>query len=54
MFKAFLIFVLFSVVYKLIKNVKMIEKSPKKKEKADYKNLEIRDAEFEDLDDENN
>ncbi len=54
MLKFFLIFVLFYAGYKLIKNVKMIEKSPKKKEKTDYKNMEIRDAEFEDLDDEKN
>ncbi|MFQ6676698.1 MAG: hypothetical protein ACE5D0_00110 [Fidelibacterota bacterium] len=51
MMKAFLIFVLLYAGYKLFQNVKIVERSPKKK-KVNYKNMEIKDAEFEDIEDE--
>ncbi len=53
MLKTFLIFVLIYAGYKLYQNVKIVERSPKKN-KVNYKNMEIRDAEFEDVDDEKN
>ncbi len=52
MLKTFLILVLVLDVYKFYKNIRLVQKTPRKKEKTDYQKMNIQDAEYKDIDDE--
>jgi len=52
MLKIFLILILVYTGYRFIKNVRLVQKSPSKKEKTDYQNLDIQDAEYKEIEDE--
>ena len=48
MLKTFLILVLVLAGYKFYKNIRLVQKTPRKKEQTDYQKMNIQDAEFED------
>jgi|TARA_Y100000310_G_scaffold9431_1_gene9924 hypothetical protein len=52
MFKTFLILILIYAGYRFIKNVRLVQKTPDKKEKTNYRNMDIQDAEYNEIDDE--
>ncbi len=54
MLKALIIFILGFAIYKFINGIKIVQQSPSKKIKRDYEDLDIQEAEFEDIDDTEN
>jgi len=52
MLKTFLILVLVLAGYKFYKNIRLVQKTQRKKEKTDYQKMNIQDAEYKDIDDE--
>ena len=52
MFKTFLILVLVFAGYRFYKNMRLVQKTTRKKEKTDYQKMDIQDAEYKDINDE--
>ncbi|HJL74980.1 MAG TPA: hypothetical protein QGF08_00685 [Candidatus Marinimicrobia bacterium] len=52
MLKTFLILVLIFAGYRLLKNVRMLQKTSRKKDKTDYGKMDIQDADYKEINDE--
>lgn len=52
MLKTFLFLVLVLASYKLYKNIRLVQKTSRKKEKTNYHKMNIQDADYKEIDDE--
>lgn len=52
MLKIFLFLVLVYAGFRFLKNIRQLKKTPQKKDRADYKKMDIQDADYNEIDNE--